>query len=312
MLFGSDRPVPEESNQVAVVGMSAQGKEQVNRLLQGRYELLEVEQVGEAEALLKREGSVACCLVGDQLRERSAVARLANANRRVPVIVIGKEGSSEVAVEAIRQGAHDWLPIGRLKEAGLERAVELAVERFRGAAVELPLCSEVSTPGLFKDRLRQAKSRARRFSRQASLLLVGVDGFDRLNTALGYPAANRVLSHVAERLRASVRESDSVIHLGSEGFALVLEDLAEGSVIEVPAQRVLNSFATPFRSDDHEIILSANVGAVVYPGHGEDLEELVRKAQAALMRARGDGRNRYRVSEEWPAKVEARQAEAAG
>jgi diguanylate cyclase (GGDEF)-like protein len=295
-----------------MVGMSAQAKDQVNGLLQGRYELLDIAQASEAEALLKREGAVACCLVGDQLRERSLVARIASANRRVPVIVIGKDGSPEVAVEAIRQGAHDWLPSARLKEAGLERVVALAVERFRGASIELPLCSEVSTPGLFKDRLRQAKSRARRFSRRAALLLVGVDGFDRLNAALGYPAANRVLAHVAERLRASVRESDSVIHLGSEGFALVLEDLAEGSVIEVPAQRVLNSFATPFRSDDHEIILSANVGAVIYPGHGEDLEDLVRKAQAALSRARSDGRNRYRVSEEWPAKVEARQAGAAG
>jgi diguanylate cyclase (GGDEF)-like protein len=299
MPLGSDRPSPEESHRVALVGLSHDARAQVAKLLESSYELVDAKDVAEAEHTLKREGaSIACCVAGDLVCERAAIARLADACRRVPLIVVGPDRGAEVAVEAIRQGAHDWLPLGRLREAGLERAVAVAVERCRGITHDLPLCSDVTTPGMFRDRLRQAKSRARRFSRQTALLMVGLGGYDGLSSALGQVAVHKVLGQIGERLRGSVRESDSVIHLGRDVFALLLEDLGPGSMLDVPAQRVLNSFATPFRCDDHEIVVTASVGAVVYPTNGEDLDELVRKGEQALVHARTEGRNRYWVCSE--------------
>jgi diguanylate cyclase (GGDEF)-like protein len=313
MPFGSDRPAPEQNDRVALVALSPDARAQIVKLLEDKYELVDARDVAEAERLLAGEaGSIACCIGGDLLQDRVAIARLADQSRRVPLLVVGRDRGPEAAVEAIRQGAHDWLPLGRLREAGLERAVAVAVERFRGVTRDLPLCSDVTTPGLFRDRLRQAKSRARRFSRQAALLLVGLGGYDGMSSALGQAASHRVLAQIGERLRASVRESDSVIHLGRDVFALVLEDLGEGSVLEVPAQRVLNSFATPFRCDDHEIVVTASVGAVIYPVHAEELDELVRKGEAALARARTEGRNRYCVSSERVAAAEPQAVEATG
>lgn len=299
MPWGSDRPAAEPSNRIALVACSAAAREQIRGLLADDHEIVELASVEAARAALEQEGtSFACIIGGEALQDRADIERLARANRHVPLIVVGPDGDAEAAVGAIRQGAQDWLPIGRLQQAGLRRAVALAVERCRGASQTLPMSSDVTTPGLFRERLRQAKSRARRFSRQAALLLVGLGSYDRLSSALGHSSVQKVLVHIAERLRSSVRESDSVIHLGRDRFALVLEDLAEGSAIEVPAQRVLNSFATPFRCDDHEIVVTASVGVVVYPQHGEDLDELVRRGEAALDRARTEGRNRFCISNE--------------
>jgi len=90
-----------------------------------------------------------------------------------------------------------------------------------------------------------------------------------------------------------VRESDAVFRLRQDEFALVLEDVAEGDSIQIPAQRVLNSFATPFRSGGHEVVLTASIGGAVFPAHGHNAQELMRRAEAALDRAKREGRNRF-------------------
>ena len=69
--------------------------------------------------------------------------------------------------------------------------------------------------------------------------------------------------------------------------------MAEADTIQVPAQRVLNSFATPFRSSGHEIVLTASIGGAVFPNHGQSVQDLMRKAEAALEQAKRDGRNRF-------------------
>jgi GGDEF domain-containing protein len=61
----------------------------------------------------------------------------------------------------------------------------------------------------------------------------------------------------------------------------------------VPAQRVLNSFATPFACRGHEIVLTASLGGALFPTHGQTAEELIKRAETALETAKHDGRNRY-------------------
>ena len=90
-----------------------------------------------------------------------------------------------------------------------------------------------------------------------------------------------------------VTPAGSVTQYVKDEFALVLEDVGETDNIHVPAQRVLNSFATPFRSGGHEVVLTASIGGAVFPTHGQSAQDLMRRAEAALDQAKKEGRNRF-------------------
>jgi diguanylate cyclase (GGDEF)-like protein len=299
----SERPEELDDREVVMVGFAVDAELTVEALLGDAYCALRAGDLDEAEHLLRTRAGICCCLLMDKGDTSIAIRRLRRQAPAVPVIALGSEFAETAAVEAIRKGAQDWLPIEGLERAELSRAIAVANERSRAPLGPLPVCTELSNPTLLLDRFRQATSRARRFSHQAGILLVDVDRFSDINSSLGYQAGNELLEKVAERLRSSVRESDAVLRLREDEFALVLEDLGDGDTVDVPAQRVLNSFATPFRCGGHEIVLTASIGGAVFPVHGQGADELLDRASQALQRAKEEG-NRYRTLSEQPDAVD--------
>ena len=294
----SERPVEDGEREVMVVGLDSAARRVVEGALGAGYRALYVDAIEAAAELIRNSASICCCLLKDSPGNSSDVRRLGRANARVPIILMGGNRPETAAMEAIRKGAQDWLPIAGLAAADLARVIATSTERSRAPGGPLPVCTELSNPSLLFDRVRQAISRARRFSHQAGVLLVDVDRFADINTSLGYDAGDELLAMVAERLRLSVRESDAVFRLRQDEFALVLEDVGEADTIQVPAQRVLNSFATPFRCIGHEIVLTASIGGAVFPNHGQNAQELMRRAESALEQAKRDGRNRFCTTNE--------------
>lgn len=295
----SERPVPEDTHEVLLVGFQQAEAERIERMLAEGQRGLIAPHLGDAERLLRARSRVCCSLMQDSDDLAAGIRRLRQAAPAAPVIALGSEFPESAAVEAIRRGAQDWLPLEGLEAAELRRAISVANERSRAPVGALPVCTELSNPTLLLDRLRQATSRARRFSHRAGLLVVDIDRFGVINGSLGYEAGNQLLEQVAQRLRSSVRESDAVLRLRDDEFALVLEDLGEDDAADVPARRVLNSFATPFRFGDHEVVLTASIGGAVFPVHGQSAEELLARAEEALQRAKSEG-NRYQTLSEVP------------
>jgi diguanylate cyclase (GGDEF)-like protein len=289
----SEHPDEDSQREVAVVGLDGSARDSVTKALGKGYQPVYASSVDEAATLLQGSTKLCCCLLKDAPHNAADIRRLGRANARVPIVLLGQDKHETAAVEAIRKGAQDWLPLTGLNATDLARVIATARERSRAPGGPLPVCTELSNPSLLFDRLRQAISRARRFQRQAGVLLVDVDRFGDINASLGYDAGDELLALVAERLRVSVRESDAVFRLRQDEFALVLEDVAEADTIQVPAQRVLNSFATPFPSGEHEIVLTASIGGAVFPTHGQSAQDLMRRAEAALEQAKREGRNRF-------------------
>jgi diguanylate cyclase (GGDEF)-like protein len=292
-IYPSERPDEETSREVAVVGLELAAREAIDRSLGKAYQAVYADTIEEAAGLLATHTTICCCLLKDAAHNAADIRRLGRSNARVPIVLLGSDRDERAAVEAIRKGAQDWLPLAGLNAVDLGRVIATARERSRAPGGPLPVCTELSNPSLLFDRFRQAISRARRYSRQAGVLLVDIDRFGDINSALGYDAGDELLALVAERLRVSVRESDAVFRLRQDEFALVLEDVAEADTIQVPAQRVLNSFATPFRSSGHEIVLTASIGGAVFPAHGQSAQDLMRRAESALDQAKREGRNRF-------------------
>jgi diguanylate cyclase (GGDEF)-like protein len=289
----SEAPLSSEQREVLVVGLHGAPKTLVAQALQGHCQAFYATDVAAALELMQQRPSLGCCLLAEPLATGAELRRVGRNNGRVPVIVLGESDSETAGVRAIRNGAQDWLSLRGLESAALLRAIALAGERSRAPQGPLPVCSEQTNPHLLSDRFRQATSRAKRFSHQAAVLLVDIDRFGDINASLGYDAGDELLGLVAERLRACVRESDAVFRLRQDEFALVLEDLGSGDTLDVPAQRVLNSFATPFRCRGHEVVLTASIGGAVFPTHGQKAQDLMQRAESALEQAKRDGRNRY-------------------
>lgn len=286
---------------VGLVGLGAALGDRVCQMAKGKYRTATWNELEELPGAISTSEGLACCFVQEGQAARMFTRALQMEGPQIPVIVLGTESSETGATNAIRSGAQDWLSCDSLRQQDVERVVQLAIARSESPRGGVGAWNEQYSPGLLGERLRQAISRARRYCGQAGLLLVDLDGFRAVNLALGYEGGDAILDMVAQRLRESIRESDAVVRLRQDEFALILEDLVGDPTIEVPAQRVLNTFATPFSYMGNEFVITASIGGAVFPSQGQDAQALTRCAEQALAKAKREGRNRYRLLTTSPA-----------
>ncbi len=147
---------------------------------------------------------------------------------------------------------------------------------------------------LLLERLGQSLARARRHGRGAAVLLLDLDGFKVVNDSLGHSAGDALLREAARRLRAAVRDDDTVARFAGDEFALLLEDLAAAGDVERVAAKVRRALEPPFEVAGREVSLSASLGAALHPLDGDAPEDLLRCASTALHRARAGGRGGFR------------------
>ena len=132
--------------------------------------------------------------------------------------------------------------------------------------------------------------------RLSALVFVDLDGFKAVNDRQGHHAGDRVLKSVADRIRAVSRTGDTVVRWGGDEFVVLLEDVTEAEVLAV-AERVCEAVSEPVLYRGLELQVSASVG-VAYrrPGDEAQVEDLVRRADAAMYAAKAAGRDRFVVA----------------
>lgn len=149
--------------------------------------------------------------------------------------------------------------------------------------------------GLALDRLDQAMGRARRDGRQVAVLFVDLDNFKRINDTLGHVEGDELLLRVADALRDAIREGDTVARLGGDEFLIILPDLDSTTPCESVAQKVLDRCATPFVIAGHDIVVTASIGISMFPSDGDDTNDLLRQADAAMYRSKAKGKNTFHL-----------------
>lgn len=147
---------------------------------------------------------------------------------------------------------------------------------------------------LLDDRLALAIAQARRAGRRLAVCLIDLDGFKPINDRLGHRVGDEVLQGVASRLRAMLREGDTVARWGGDEFVLVLAGLADDAQLEEIMQRLLTALAAPFDCC-HGAPIGASIGVALYPVHGLADDDLLRHADEAMYRAKKAGGNRFVV-----------------
>jgi diguanylate cyclase (GGDEF)-like protein/PAS domain S-box-containing protein len=143
------------------------------------------------------------------------------------------------------------------------------------------------------DRLTQALALAHRRRQKLAVLFLDVDRFKSINDSLGHVIGDRLLQSVAQRLRASVRNSDTVSRQGGDEFVILLTAVTHAEDAAVTADKILHALATPHWIDQHELHITASIGIVTYPDDGTDAETLMKNADFAMYHAKDAGRNNY-------------------
>ncbi len=150
---------------------------------------------------------------------------------------------------------------------------------------------------LFLDQLQQAISRAQPH-RRVAILFLDLDRFKNINDSLGYTAGDQLLQQLSERFRKTIREGDTIARFGSDEFVILLDDFDSNNSLSLIAQKILNSLATPFDINGHEISITASIGISISPNDGEDSDTLLRNADIAMYRAKELGKNNFQYYSE--------------
>lgn len=143
---------------------------------------------------------------------------------------------------------------------------------------------------MLHERLSQALVHASQHGQQVTVLYIDLDKFKAINDSLGHNVGDRLLMLVSERLRICVREQDTVARLGGDEFVLLMEHSQEISVPQI-ALRLLDHIGMPMLISGHVLNITCSIGYSVYPTDGTDADTLLKNADAAMYRAKEQGRN---------------------
>lgn len=145
---------------------------------------------------------------------------------------------------------------------------------------------------LLGDRLRQAIRTAGRDGHKAAVIYFDLDKFKPVNDTHGHAAGDRLLQLVARRLRAGLRESDTLARIGGDEFVVLLPRCAGIQDATIVADNILVQLNQPFEDGELTHRISGSLGIALYPDDGMDGEALLRSADGAMYDAKSHGRNR--------------------
>ncbi len=130
-----------------------------------------------------------------------------------------------------------------------------------------------------------------------AVILIDLDRFKEVNDTLGHPTGDALLKVVAERLKEAVRCDDIVARLGGDEFAVLQRGISSNKSAKVIADRILDSISEPYTVLGQHVTIGASIGIAHAPEHGFEHDEILKKADIALYRAKDDGRGCVRFFE---------------
>ena len=193
------------------------------------------------------------------------------------------EGLDELARESISL-------MGLLVSAALER--QRTAERIEQLAFNDSL-TELPNRVLFADRIEQAFGAAKRYGRGFAVMYLDLDHFKAINDTYGHMVGDEVLVIVARRLRALLRESDTIARFGGDEFVILQPVVDAATDAADLARKVLVALEEPVVVDEVRHRVATSIGIALYPEHATEIERLMELADAALYRAKREGRNRW-------------------
>ena len=231
----------------------------------------------------------------------NTVEQICSLTSTVPIIVLTGLEDEDLAIKSVQKGAQDYLIKGKVNGEDLIRSMRYAIERKRAEAhlhfmaTHDPL-THLPNRSLFLDRLSHAISLSKRNNLCLAVLFLDLDGFKTVNDTYGHEMGDRLLQAIGERFRKHLRACDTVARLSGDEFAFILENIGNESNAAVVAGKILKNIAQPFILEGQTIHITTSIGISLYPQDGKDAQELLRRADAAMYKAKQCGKNTYQFS----------------
>ncbi|WP_166243237.1 sensor domain-containing protein [Paenibacillus turpanensis] len=146
----------------------------------------------------------------------------------------------------------------------------------------------------FNEQLRFCIEEAEKTDSSAVVLFIDLDRFKWINDTLGHSAGDRLVTLIAQRIKSCIGEQDILARIGGDEFTLLMPG-ARRMQAERMAAVIIDALSAPFSLDGNEYYITASIGASVYPNDGLTAEALMKNADAAMYRAKEQGKNAFRL-----------------
>jgi diguanylate cyclase (GGDEF)-like protein len=154
----------------------------------------------------------------------------------------------------------------------------------------------LATRPLFLDRLHGGLAATPTGDCRLALLFIDLDRFKQVNDTLGHAAGDALLMTAAKRIQDCLRHGDVAARFGGDEFAVMLRAVTEAQA-EVVAGRIIRGVERPYQVGGEEVSVGASIGIALCESAQQDPEDLLRRADAAMYRAKRNGRGRYELFE---------------
>ncbi len=225
-----------------------------------------------------------------------------------PVIVLTSANDAATKLKALELGATDFLskPVDP-SELTLRLRNALAFKAYQDRLANYDDLTGLPNRRMFLARLDWAIRRAKRHQGTCALLHLNLDRFKQINDSFGHRIGDFLLREVAQRLDASVRESDAVGRLasnppqsslsriGGDEFTALLPEIDRADNALLVARRIKAALGEPFFAGDQDLFLTASIGIAVYPDDGVEPESLLQQADVAMRHSKRHGGNSYQI-----------------
>ena len=146
---------------------------------------------------------------------------------------------------------------------------------------------------LFMINLQHALNIAKRNNTKVAILFIDLDEFKQVNDVLGHDVGDALLKNVAQRLRLSLRETDTLARIGGDEFNILLEGFHNIEDVNLIAGNIIDTFQQPFEFSGHTLRTTTSIGISIYPDDGEDSVTLIKNADLAMYQSKDRGKNKY-------------------
>lgn len=135
---------------------------------------------------------------------------------------------------------------------------------------------------LCKDRLDRSLAESRRNNQMSAVMFVDLDDFKLVNDSYGHECGDLVLKCTADRIRAEIREIDTVARIGGDEFLIILSQISEVADTQRIAKNIIDQISQVINVNSHQVTVGASIGIAIYPDDGTTSDELIRKADKAM------------------------------
>jgi diguanylate cyclase (GGDEF)-like protein len=273
----------------------------LHELRKGPFDLVH-ERVTDSAALAKALQSKRWDIVlagntGNDVPAKTALQLLRESGLTVPLIVIANRSLEDRMIDVVKFGAKDYVGRDQLRRLVpiVERALQDAAVRDQPEEILLHMAYHDTLTGLpnrllFDYRLRQTLLQVRDARGALAVFCLDLDSLKNVNHIYGHAIGDLLLQHVAKRLRSCLGPKDVLARLGGDEFFL-LAMVTNAVEAKETARQIVESIRLPFVCGGHELYVTVSVGISFFPQDGTDADTLMRNAEAALEKAKQEGKN---------------------